>query len=176
VRVDVRIVAASHKDLGALVEAGQFRDDLYYRLNVIKIELPPLWERREDIPLLVEHFLARLRSVKGRNVAGVSAEAMALLMNYRFPGNVRELENILEHAYVLCKRPLIAPRDLPRDFVRKAEAEARTARPARPVESAEATAIREVLLRHNGSRIAAARELGMSRATLWRKIKKFHLE
>jgi transcriptional regulator with PAS, ATPase and Fis domain len=176
VRVDVRIVAASHKDIEALVAAGRFRDDLYYRLNVIKIELPPLWERKEDIPLLVEHFLARLRSVKGRNVLGVSSETMALLMNHRFPGNIRELENVLEHAYVLAKGPLIEPRDLPRDFVKKVENESRLARPATPVESAEARAIQEVLLRHTGSRIAAAQALGMSRATLWRKIKKFRLQ
>jgi len=176
VHANVRIVAASHKDIEALVEAGSFRDDLYYRLNIIKIELPPLWERKEDIPLLVEHFLSRLRSVKGKSVSGVSAEVMDLLMNYRFPGNVRELENILEHAYVLSKGPIIEKRDLPLDFLRKTERDSPVASPATLVESAEARTIQNVLQRHKGSRVAAARELGVSRATLWRKIRKFHLE
>ncbi|MFI5341709.1 MAG: sigma-54 interaction domain-containing protein [Candidatus Methylomirabilales bacterium] len=175
VHVNVRIIAASHKDIEQLVEAGSFRDDLYYRLNIIKIELPPLWERREDIPLLVEHLLSRLRSIKEKSVSGVSAEVMDLLLNYRFPGNVRELENILEHAYVLCKGPIIEKKNLPLDFLKKAERGSSAASPATLVESAEARTIQDVLRRHNGSRVAAARELGVSRSTLWRKIRKFHL-
>jgi PAS domain S-box-containing protein len=176
VRVDVRVVAASHKDIETLVAAGSFRDDLYYRLNIIKIELPPLRERREDVPLLVEHFLSRLRSVKGKNVSGVSAEVMDLLMNYDFPGNVRELENILEHAYILARGPIIEKRHLPLDFLKKTERGSPAAFPGTLVESAEARTIQDVLRRHKGSRVAAARELGVSRPTLWRKIKKYHLE
>ena len=176
VRVDVRVIAASHKDIETLVAAGSFRDDLYYRLNIIKIELPPLRERREDIPLLVEHFLSRLRSVKGKSVSGVSAEVMDLVMNYDFPGNVRELENILEHAYVLSKGPIIEKGHLPLDFLKKTERGSPAAFPAKLVETAEARTIQDVLQRHKGSRVAAARELGVSRATLWRKIRKFHLD
>jgi transcriptional regulator with PAS, ATPase and Fis domain len=176
VRADVRVIAASHKDIETLVAAGSFRDDLYYRLNIIKIELPPLRERREDVPLLVEHFLSRLRSVKGKDISGVAAEVMGLLMNYPFPGNVRELENILEHGYVLAKGPIIEKKHLPLDFLKKTESGSPAAFPPRLVESAEARTIQDVLQRHKGSRVAAARELGVSRATLWRKIKKFRLE
>ena len=174
--VDVRIIAASHKDIEALVAAGSFRDDLYYRLNIIKIALPPLRERKEDIPLLVEHFLSRLRSVKGKHISGVAAEVMDLLMNYPFPGNVRELENILEHAYVLSKGPIIERRDLPREFLTKTERNTGTVSARTLVESGEAQIIRDVLQRHEGCRVSAARELGVSRSTLWRKIRKFHLE
>jgi PAS domain S-box-containing protein len=176
VHADVRIITASHKDIETLVAAGSFRDDLYYRLNVIKIELPSLRERREDIPLLVEHFLARLRSVKGKHISGVAAEVMGLLMNYTFPGNVRELENILEHAYVLSKGPILEKRDLPREFVTKTERNTGAAFATTLVESAEAQVIRDILRRHKGCRVSAARELGLSRSTLWRKIRKFRLE
>jgi PAS domain S-box-containing protein len=176
VRVDVRVIAASHKDIETLVAAGSFRDDLYYRLNIIKIELPPLRERKEDIPLLVEHFLARLRSVKGRHISGVATEVMDLLMNYAFPGNVRELENILEHAYVLSKGPIIEKRDLPREFLTKTGNNTSSASTTTLVESAEAQIIRDVLRRNKGCRVSAARELGLSRSTLWRKIRRFHLE
>jgi transcriptional regulator with PAS, ATPase and Fis domain len=101
---------------------------------------------------------------------------MDLLMNYRFPGNVRELENILEHAYVLSKAPIIEKRDLPADFLEKTGRNSAGAFPATLVESAEARTIQDVLQRHRGSRVSAARELGFSRSTLWRKIRKFHLE
>ncbi len=176
VQADVRVIAASHKDIETLVAAGSFRDDLYYRLNIIKIELPPLRERREDVPLLVEHFLARLRSVKGKGISGVAVEVMDLLMNYPFPGNVRELENILEHGYVLAKGPIIEKRDLPREFLTKTAGNTGPLSATTLVESAEAQIIRDVLRRHDGCRVSAARELGVSRSTLWRKIRRFHLE
>lgn len=175
VKVDVRIIAASHRDIDRLIVAGEFRDDLYYRLNIIKIQLPPLGERKEDIPLLVDHFLARLRSMKGKNIATVSDEVLELLMNYQFPGNIRELENILEHAYVLAKAPIIEKRHLPRDFPAKAWTNDRTGDPLTVLESSEAQAIQRVLQKHEGCRVSAARDLGMSRATLWRKIRKYHL-
>lgn len=175
VKVDVRILAASHKDIDKLLEAGDFRDDLYYRLNIIKIQLPPLRERKEDIPLLVDHFLARLRSVKGKNIATVSDEVLELLMNYQFPGNIRELENILEHAFVLAKGPVIEKKHLPRDFLEKAWTNDRTGGSLKVLESSEAQAIQKVLQKHKGCRVSAARDLGMSRATLWRKIRKYHL-
>ena len=176
VKVDVRIIAASHKNLEKLVEMGSFRDDLYYRLNIIKIDLPPLCERREDIPLLIEHSMLRLKSVKGKCVSGVSEEALDLLMNYHFPGNVRELENILEHAYVLSRGPVIERKYLPLDFLEKAKRNDHTAAPVSLLDSSEARVIQQVIEKHQGCRLTAARELGMSRSTLWRKIKKYHLD
>ena len=176
IKVDVRIVAASHKDIKQMMEAGRFRDDLYYRLNIIKLELTPLCERKEDIPLLVDHLLARLCSIKGKGVSAVAEEVMELLLNYHFPGNVRELENILEHAYVLCKGPLIEKRHLPQEFLDKAESPADQSIPVNPLESSEARTIRRILARHDGCKISAARELGVSRATLWRKMKKLRID
>ncbi len=175
VKVDVRIIAASHKNLENLVEMGGFRDDLYYRLNIIKIDLPPLCERREDIPLLIEHFMLKLKSLKGKGVSSVSQEVLDLLMNYHFPGNVRELENILEHAYVLCRGPVIERKFLPLDFLEKAKRNDLPKTAVSLLESSEARVIRQVIEKHQGCRVSAARELGMSRSTLWRKIRKYHL-
>lgn len=174
--VDVRIIAASHKDIEKMVEAGSFRDDLYYRLNIIKIELPPLWERREDIPLLVEYLISRLNSLKGKRISGVTDEVLDLLMNYRFPGNVRELENILEHAFVLCRETVIEKRHLPVYFLKKAERRHADVGPSSPLDASEARIVGQVLQKHEGCRLAAARELGISRSTLWRKIRKYRLE
>jgi len=112
VAVDVRVLCATHKDLAAEVAAGRFRQDLYYRLNVIELRVPPLRERREDIPLLTERVLKRLASDSGLAAAQVSPEALEKLKSYRFPGNVRELENMLERAYTLCEDDVIQPNDL----------------------------------------------------------------
>lgn len=112
VPVDVRILCATHKDLAAEVAAGRFRQDLYYRLNVIELRVPPLRERREDIPLLTERVLKRLAGDNGLATATVSADALEKLKSYRFPGNVRELENMLERAYTLCENDIIQPHDL----------------------------------------------------------------
>ena len=104
VKTDVRVIAATNKSLGKLVEQGRFREDLFYRIHVIRIELPSLRDRREDIPLLIDHFIARFNRLKGKDIAGVSDPVLARLMEHDFPGNVRELENIIEHAFVLCRR------------------------------------------------------------------------
>jgi len=175
-KVDVRIIAASNRDLEKLVQAGIFREDLYYRLNIIKIELPPLGERREDIPLLVEHFISKLNCLKGKAITGVSEEVLNLLMNYHFPGNVRELQNILEHAYALCKDSLIGKRHLPVEFIEKVARKDEAKASIKPLEASEVQAIQQVLKRHRGNRTLSARELGISRYTLWRKIKRFHLD
>jgi PAS domain S-box-containing protein len=177
VTADVRIIAASNKDLAQLVNGGAFREDLYYRLDIIKIQLPTLSERREDIPLLVDHFLTKLNTLKGKNLSGVTHEVLGLLMNYRFPGNVRELENILEHACVVCRGSMIEVRHLPLEFVDKARhGSPEGQRPPSPLEGSEARTIQTILKKHEGNRALAARELGVSRSTLWRKIKRFHLE
>lgn len=176
VKVDVRIVAASNTDLEELVSRGKFREDLYYRVNVIRIDLPPLCEKKEDIPLLTEHFIFKLNSLKGKNIRGVSDQVLGLLMNYRFPGNVRELENILEHAYVLCRGPFIEASHLPTEFLRKARTPTQNYPPVKPLESSEARAIEQALRKHGGNRVLAARELAIGRSTLWRKMKKYDLK
>ena len=174
VKVDVRVVAATNKDLSTLVQSRQFRDDLYYRLNVVKIDLPPLYRRREDIPLLIEHFLVKFNLKTGKNLSGVSEEVIAFLMRYGFPGNVRELENIIEHAFVMCKSEIIELRHLPLELVeRSKEAFLEENKVDRPLQKAEAESIRKVLERNRGNRLRTARELGIDRSTLWRKIKRY---
>jgi len=175
VSVNVRVIAASHKDVHALVQEGTFREDLFYRLNIVKIALPPLCERREDIPLLVEACLGRLNAQKGKAIAGVSDGVLARLMNHVFPGNIRELENILEHAYVLCRGSLIEEKHLPHDFMKKTNSPSNFPVEQTPLTASEGAIIRETLAAHGGNRIETARKLGLSRSTLWRKIKKHNI-
>jgi PAS domain S-box-containing protein len=168
---DVRVIAATHRDLARRVEEGTFRADLYYRIDVVKIEVPPLRERREDVPLLVDHFVARLNRIQGRAVRGVHPEVLGLLMAYDFPGNVRELQNILEHAFVLCEGERLELRHLPPHFLpRRGRA---TPSPAirEAARAAEAGLIREALERHGFDRLATARALGIHKSTLFRKIR-----
>jgi PAS domain S-box-containing protein len=170
---DVRIIAATHRDLAALIRKGSFREDLFYRLNVVKLDLPPLRERREDIPLLVAHFVARFNRRQGKSVAGVTPDVMALLMAHDYPGNVRELENLVERAFVLCNTGKIERRHLPPELVGQP-----SAAPSSPgdtiveqIHAAEAQAIRAALERHHFNRLAAAQELGLHKSTLFRKVK-----
>jgi len=174
VKADVRILAATNKNLTELMERGLFRRDLYYRINVLTLTLPPLRERREDIPLLVEHLIGRFNLLKGKDVVGISEEALAVLMQHDFPGNVRELENIIEHAFILIKGGLIQPEHLP-GYLQNAT------RGLRPPErqtlaEAEARLIYEALLRNGFRRLATARELGIDKTTLWRKIKRYGIK
>ncbi len=172
IKADVRIIAATNKNLSRLVEQGLFREDLYYRLNVIKIELPPLKDRREDIPLLVEHFLRRFNLKMNKRILTVSPEVLDLFMRYDFPGNIRELENALEHAFVVGKGAQIRLEDLPMELVSFARMQPVYAPEERdPLRRAEWEAIQRVLQKHGGSRKKAAAELGISVVTLWRKIK-----
>jgi len=173
VRVDVRVVAATNRNLSGLVALGEFREDLYYRLNVIRIELPPLSERREDIPLLVDHFVRRFSSATGKDIRGLSREALAVLMRHDFPGNVRELENAIEHAFVLCRGRTIEPRHLPPEISRARSVTHAARRDA--LGEAEAAAVKAALERAGGNRERAARELGIHRVTLWRKMKRHGL-
>ena len=113
VRADVRVVAATHRDLRQMTQTGTFREDLYYRLNVVSVSLPPLRHRRRDIPVLIDHFLAHYAELNGKSVDGLSREAMDVLMRYEYPGNVRELQNILERAVVMSRDPILSRRDLP---------------------------------------------------------------
>ena len=174
VKVDVRVVAATNKDLVTLVQSRQFRDDLYYRLNVVKIDLPPLSHRREDIPLLVEHFAEKFNLKTGKNISGVSHEAMSLLMRYDFPGNIRELENIIEHAFVMCKGDVIELRHFPLELIERSKEDFLEEKGVdRPLQRSEAESIRKALERNRGNRLRTARELGIDRSTLWRKIKRY---
>jgi PAS domain S-box-containing protein len=174
VKVDVRIVAATNKDLVTLVQSREFRDDLYYRLNVMEIDLPPLVRRREDISLLVERFVEKFNLKTGKNLSGVSHEVMSFFMRYDFPGNVRELENILEHAFVMCKGDVIELRHLPSELIeRSKETLLEEKEVDRPLQRAEAESIRKALERNRGNRLRTARELGIDRTTLWRKIKRY---
>jgi PAS domain S-box-containing protein len=175
IRADVRLVAATHQDLETLVARGHFRDDLYYRLNVLQIALPPLCERAEDIPLLARHFVQRYRLGTGKSIEGFSEEAMAALVRYDFPGNIRELENLVERAFILCEGPLIGVDQLPPRVVLG------VSRPgALPggcdLDSVERRAVQEALAKHGGNRSRAARDLGVHRTTLIRKIRRFGME
>jgi len=173
-KTDVRIIAATHKDLSRLVKEGKFRDDLFYRLHVVKIDLPPLRERREDIPLLIDAFIQKFNAKMGREIEGLSEEALRLLLRYDYPGNVRELENIIEHAFVLCRGNRIDLDCLPKELIMKEEERDSFlfSKEERPIEKAEAEIVKRVLEKNMGNRVKAAKELGISRATLWRKMKK----
>ena len=180
-RVNVRILAATNRDLEALVAEGTFRRDLFYRINVVRLQLPPLRARREDIPLLVERCIDRMNRLRGRAVAGLEPAALARLMAHDFPGNIRELENIIEHGFILCTGERIGLHHLPANLQAPAAATlpAPTAEPPdlRAVRAAsEEEAIRAALERTHYNRLAAARELGMHKSTLFRKLKKLNLD
>ncbi len=173
ITANVRILAATHQDLEAGVAEGRFRQDLYYRINVIRLKLPPLRERKEDIPLLVDRFIDKTNRLRARTVKGISPEALAVLMAYDFPGNIRELENIIEHAFVLCGDGSILPEHLPDQFhIRVPRAHSLSSGSMASARSAaEAQQIRDALERNSYNRLAAARELGIHKSTLFRKIK-----
>ena len=172
VHADVRFVAATHADLRAEVAAGRFREDLFYRLQVVQLAIPPLRERREDIPLLAAHFIRRFNRLRGREIEGLAPEAMDHLLRHEWPGNVRELENAIEHAFVLCRHALIQPGHLPASVCRAIpprpapvgpEAGSGTSSGPRSWPCWTATAASEA---------ATARELGIHPTTLWRKLRR----
>ena len=172
VEVDVRIIAATNKDLRKASETGQFRDDLYYRLNVIPITLPPLRERLEDVPLLVEHFLEHLNLEMSHRIEEVSPGALSALMRYHWPGNVRELRNVLERGMVVAKGLLIMPEDLGLDDATPRQAPIDVTLSLDEVEHRHIAAV----LHHAGGNVTqAARTLGIDRVTLYNKIKKYGL-
>jgi len=176
VKVDVRVVAATNRDLRRLVKSGKFREDLFYRIRVIHLKLPSLRQRREDVPLLVDHLIAKFNRLQGKNIVGVSDEVMGQLMHYDYPGNVRELENIIEQAFVLCQSGLIELHHLPPELRPAAPAGMRETGGALTLKSMEHFAIIEALNRHQGNRKRAARDLGIDTSTLFRKIKALNIE
>ncbi len=173
IAVDVRIIAATNLNLNDEVKAKRFRDDLYYRLNVIEIKLPPLRERREDIPLLVESFLQKCAAARGKQVKGVSESALAMLMDYSWPGNVRELENIVERAVTLSRGDKIVPEDLPA-AIQGARGDRQVldeaAEKTLPLEAVEKEYILRILEKMGGNKYQAAHALGIDRKTLYRKL------
>jgi DNA-binding NtrC family response regulator len=173
ISVDVRVIAATHRDLATEVREGRFRDDLFYRLNVINIRIPPLRERLEDVPLLAQEFLDRLAHELGREVSGISEEALRLLMDHDWPGNVRELENAVERALVTCKTGVLGAEDFA-FLARKAASAAPLALPAGlSLQDMEKEYIAATLLRLQGNVKAAAEALGIDRSTLYEKIKRY---
>ncbi len=177
IKVDVRIIAATNQDLHAAIAEGRFREDLYYRLNVVEITVPGLRERREDIPLLADHFLKRFAQKNHRLIKGFAARAMQLLMRYDWPGNVRELENVIERAVILSRDDTIAPADLPATLQSLLGEEAPPAlaghEPAHTLKAAEKEMILKTLEQTDGNRTRAAAILGISRRTLQLKLKAY---
>jgi transcriptional regulator with PAS, ATPase and Fis domain len=176
VPVDVRVVAATNRDLSRLVRKGVFRQDLFYRVNVMRLKLPNLRDRREDIPLLAERFVNKFNRLQNKDVAGVSEDALALLMDHDYPGNVRELENIIEHAFVLCRGGMIEPHHLPSSVRPDVGVQPQARGGGLTLKALEAIHIADAIRRHNGNRTAAARELGIDPSTLFRKIKSLDIE
>lgn len=170
VKVDVRVVAATNRDLVQLVSEGKFREDLFYRIRVVYLRIPPLRERREDLPLLVEHLVARYNHLQEKDIAGVSPEAMARLMEHDYRGNVRELENIIEQAFVLCRGGQIEMEHLPVEL-RLAPPKTGGAMGALSIRGAQQEMIVEALARNQGNRRKAAHELGIDPSTLYRRLK-----
>jgi PAS domain S-box-containing protein len=171
---EARIIAATNRNLRQLVEESGFRRDLYYRINVVKIEIPPLRERKEDIPLLVDHFIHRFNKLKGKEITGISPDAMRILMSADYPGNVRELENIIEQVFALSSDSIIKPAHLPAEMlerrIRRKEHE------PNGFQELEKQYILDALRRNNWHRQKTARELGINKSTLYRKMRKFKIE
>jgi len=173
IKVDVRLVAATNRDLRERVASGEFREDLYYRLKVVQIPVPPLRERRDDIPLLAEHFRRVFNRKFGKEIRGISSEVERMFLDYPWHGNVRELGNLLEHSFVRCRQSVITAENLPPDFLRYFESHALSAE--RNPEG-EARAIRQALEQAGGNKTEAARLLGMSRRTIYRKLELLGIE
>ncbi len=176
--VDVRIVAATHQNLEEATKAGRFRLDLYYRLKVVTIEVPPLRDRKEDIPLLVQHFLERFARRNGRSVPAVEPETMQVLMNYDYPGNVRELENIIEGSMVLCRNGSITPEQLPDCVQAAGEPSSGELRilAGTPLEEVERLCIIETLRQTEGNKRRAASLLGISEKSVYNKLERYKID
>ena len=174
---DARLIAATNKDLGQLVKEGTFREDLYFRLRVVEIHMPPLRTRKSDIPLLAQAFLKEFAEENSKNVKAISPEAMDALLEFSWPGNVRELRTAIEHAVVVAQGETIVPRDLPANVrTGQGDLEGDLLAGELTVKEAEKQLIIRALKELNGNRSAAARKLGMSRRTLHRKLHVYQLQ
>jgi PAS domain S-box-containing protein len=170
-KANIRIISATNRDLWALEQSGAFREDLYYRLNVITINIPPLRERKEDIPLLIGHFMDEFNQTVEGKINGINSSAMKILLNHDYPGNVRELENIIEHAFILCRENYISSKHLPEYLTNRFSTSSIKGKKLQLVGNFERELIEETLKQYGGSINRAAKELGIHRSTLWRKMK-----
>ena len=180
-KANVRIVSATNKNLENLVAEGLFREDLYYRINVVKLVLPPLRQRKEDIPLLTDYFIKKFNSLHGKEIQGLSPEAIEILMSYDFPGNIRELENIIEYATVVCQNSLIGFNNLPENLLQVSDRKnkpvyERNREKTSSLDDMERNYIYTVLRENRWNRKAAARQMGIHPTTLWRKINRLNLK
>jgi transcriptional regulator with PAS, ATPase and Fis domain len=174
IKVDARIISATHKDVNKLIAEGQFREDLFYRLNVLPIMVPSLRVRKNDIPLLVDHFLKKFSQEAGKPIIKCDPKAMDILSSYAWPGNVRELENTIHYAMVTCKGDTIEPDNLPEQIVKYVLFDEKKAYTVDDIKEKEQ--IESALEMAGGKMIKAAKILGYSRVTLWKKIKQFNIE
>jgi transcriptional regulator with PAS, ATPase and Fis domain len=173
--VDVRVLAATNQDLGKMVEQELFRKDLYYRIRVVRLKIPPLRERRDDIPLLIDHFINKFNHLQGKDIAGVTDSVMDRLYEYDYPGNIRELENIVERAFVFCRGGLIEMRHLPSEL-RDPSTSILETEQGMTLREMEKALIVKALRRNGGNRKNTARTLGINVSTLYRKIKKLGID
>jgi len=176
VKADVRIITATNKKLDQLVQQGKFRDDLYYRINVMKLELPPLRGKKEDIPLLVDHFISRFNRLHNKNICCITNEVTAILCAYDYPGNVRELENIIEHCFVLCEGEIIEAKHLPASIRPSSKMDKTKVGEPATIKQMEIILITQALRRNKGNKTAAAKQLGIDKSTLFRKMKAFDIK
>jgi PAS domain S-box-containing protein len=170
-KADVRVIAATNKNLTKMMKAGHFRHDLYYRLNVVEINVPPLRERLSDIPLLINHFIGKFNHLRNKDISGMMPSTLSILMNHTYPGNVRELENIIEYAFVICPGGVIQINHLP-NYLHEQQS-APVVEVSGTLNEMEALFLTATLKRNNWSRKNTARELGINPSTLFRKMKKF---
>ncbi len=177
IKVDVRFIAATNRDLQQEVAEGHFRQDLYFRINVVSLKIPPLAERKDDIPLLCHHFIRKYAALTGKPVTEIVAEAAELLASYDFPGNVRELENIIERGVALCQTTTIEVKQLPEDLRGLSFQTIRRKQGIMPsLNDQEKAYIKWILAETGGNKTAAAQILGIDRVSLWRKLKKYDLD
>ena len=172
-QMKARVIAATHRNLKEMIGEGQFREDLYFRINVVRLGLPPLIERKEDIPLLVDHFIERFNTITGKQMVGISQDALAALALYDWPGNVRELENAIEHAFVLCLDGMIRLEHLPEQI--QPQKEPLYVPTEKSLKAIEKQAIIRALTQNNWRKMATARELGIDKNTLRRKIQRYDI-
>jgi len=169
VKVDVRIVAATNQNIEKKIKAGEFREDLYYRLKVVEINLPPLRERWDDIPILVEYFIKKFNMKFNMNIKGISKDTHKLFLQYTWPGNIRELEHVIEHAFILSNNPIITLENLPKDLKNFSLSSRNNKK------ELNETVIRDALKKSNWKKATAAEILGLSRNTIYRKIKEYNI-
>ena len=175
VKSDVRVISACKEDLLPLVNNDKFRDDLYFRLNVVKIELPSLIERRDDIPLLIDHFIEKFNHKMGKYITQISQDVLEILMYYNFPGNIRELENVIEHAFVMCANEIIQLEHLPPELQARKSHSSQKHKSNHLLQDSERKTILDALTKNNWNKVETAKELNLHRSTLWRKMKQLEL-